>query len=575
MLRYLTIRNIVLIDRAEIEFSAGLNVITGETGAGKSIVLSALGLLLGDRANTDLIGSNGSEAVIEATFEFSSDSPAQELVDSVLNVAGLTREDELLLLRRTVSCDGRSRIFINNSPALVRILKDLGHILVDLHGQHEHQSLLRRATYRSVVNRFGVKPSLTSAYAEMYARWQDCRDRLAALQGDERERRRREDHLRFQIKELEAAHLVPNEEKEMDRELHILQYAEQLSERALQVYRALYEGEEESPALLDRLGQLHHVVHEMSLMDDNLKKMHEAWENPLAELEDMARELRSYVQQIEFDPNRLEELHNRKHLLQKLKAKYGDSVEEMLKYLESAGSELAQIENLDADIERAQKELEEVEQRIGNLVGKLLRERRRVGARLSKAIVKELAHLGMKGSRFNVAVEPHLDPNGVAAGSVGHVRLGPGGCDEIDFLLSTIPDRPLRPLREVASGGEVSRIMLALKYVLGKAHTVPTMIFDEIDLGIGGRTAETVAERLQNLSKEKQVICITHLPQIAARAPRNLRVTKSEARGVQKADVEHLVGKAREDELVRMLGGDETSRRYARELLRGSKERKK
>ncbi len=561
----------MLIDQAEIEFSSGLNVMTGETGAGKSIVLAALGLLIGERASADLVGSNGTEAVIEGAFEFPKKSPAEDLVHAVLDLAGLPKEEGVLVVKRTVSTDGRSRIFVNNSSALVRVLKELGAILVDLHGQHEHQSLLRRTTYRALVDRYGVKDSLPSKYTDKYAAWQDLREQLAALEGDERERRRREDHLRYQINEIEAANLAPGEDEELNRELNILQHAEQLAERASRVYTTLYEGEENGPAVLDQLNELHTVLEEMSRMDESLKKVHEAWVGPLTELEELSRELNSYAQGIEFEPGRLEELHNRKHLLQNLKSKYGGSVDEILAYLEEARAELAQIENRDEEIQQTQKELDRIENEIGNLAERLFDERKRAGAKLAKNIEKELAHLGMKGSRFEVSVEPQTDPEGIDAGKLGKVRLGPGGASEIEFLLSTIPDRPLRPLRDVASGGEISRIMLALKYVLGKSHIVPTMIFDEIDLGIGGKTGDIVAERLQDLSKEKQVICITHLPQIAARAERNLRVTKTETRGTQKTIVEYLSGKDREDEMVRMLGADEASRKYARELLRGPK----
>jgi len=575
LLRYLNIQNIVLIDQAEIEFSSGLNVITGETGAGKSIVLAALGLLLGERASADLVGSKGSEAVIEGTFEFPKKSSAEELVRSVLDLAGLPKEEGVLVVKRTVSTDGRSRIFVNNSSALVRVLKDLGAILVDLHGQHEHQSLLRRATYRALVDRYGVKDSIPSDYAEMYAAWQNLRDRLASLEGDEREQRRREDHLRYQINEIETANLAPGEDEELDRELRILQHAEQLAERASRIYQTLYEGSEEGPSVLDQLGELHHVLEEMSRMDESLKKLHDAWIGPLTELEELSRELNSYAQGIEFEPGRLEELHQRKHLLQNLKSKYGGSVDEILKYLEEARTELAHIENRDEEIQRTRDELEHIEKKIGGLAERLVKERRRAGSKLAREIEKELSHLGMKGARFEVSVQPQADPEGIEVGKLGRLRLGPCGPDEIEFLLSTIPDRPLRPLREVASGGEVSRIMLALKYVLGKAHTVPTMIFDEIDLGIGGKTGDVIAQRLQDLSKEKQVVCITHLPQIAARAEHNLQVTKTETQGTQKTTVETLSKTEREDELVRMLGGDEASRKYARELLRGSKGKKK
>jgi len=561
----------VLIDRAEIEFSPGLNVLTGETGAGKSIVLAALGLLLGDRAAADLAGGEGGEATVEATFEYNNDTPEKDAIDSILDLAGINREEGTLLLSRTVSADERSRMFINNSPALVRVLKELGTVLVDLHGQHEHQSLLRRATYRAVVDRYGVKPELLSRYNDLYVRWQHCRDRLASLEGDERERRRREDILRYQIQELEAAKLQPSEEEDLDRELRIVQHAEKLSEQAHRVYRDLYEGDGDRPSVLDQLGHLHQVVQGMHLLDEGLKGVYESWIGPISELEELAREIRGYAHKIEFDPQRLEELNERKRLIQDLKAKYGNNVADLLQYLESAKTELGQIENRGEELTQLRKEQSEIENQIGQAMETLLKERRRIGEKLSNAIAGELSHLGMKGAQFAVSVLPTNDPDGIPAGEFGPVRPGAGGGDEIEFLLSTIPNRPLRPLRDVASGGEISRIMLALKYILGKAHLVPTMIFDEIDLGIGGKTADVIAQRLQDLSNEKQVICITHLPQIAARAETNLCVVKTATGKAARTRIEPLNGKEREDELVRMLGGEESSRSYAREMLNGFK----
>jgi len=575
VLRYLSIRNFVLIDRAEIEFSPGLNVLTGETGAGKSIVLAALGLLLGDRAAGDLAGGEGGEAVVEARFEYDRHAPEKDSIDSILDLAGIDREEGTLLLSRTVSADGRSRLFINNRPALVRVLKELGTVLVDLHGQHEHQSLLRRATYRAVVDRYGVDPQFVSHYNDLYVRRQHGRDRLASLEGDERERRRREDILRYQIHELEAAKLQIGEEEELDRELRIMQHAEKLAEQADRVYRNLYEGDGDRPSVLDELSRLHHVVQEMSLLDEGLKGIYESWIGPISELEELAREIRHYSHNIEFDPQRLEERNERKRLIQDLKAKYGDSVADLLQYLESAKIELGQIANREEEIEQLRKELSEIEQEIGRATETLLKERRRVGEQLSSAIAAELSHLGMKGAQFVVSVEPTRDSEGIPAGEFGPVRPGPGGADEIEFLLSTIPNRSLRPLREVASGGEISRIMLAIKYILGKTHLVPTMIFDEIDLGIGGTTADVIAQRLQDLSNEKQVICITHLPQIAARAETNLRVVKTATGKTARTRIEHLSGTEREDEIVRMLGGEEASRSYAREMLSGFKKGKK
>lgn len=573
MLVSLHVKNFVLIDDCRTEFHPGLNVVTGETGAGKSILAGALSLLVGERSSTDSARNPERDAVIEAAFELAAKSPQTQTIQRLLEESGVPWEEGNLLITRILSPNGRNRIFLNNTQCLLKLLKELGCLLMDLHGQHEHQSLLQKSSYRPLLDRFGDSGGLLDSYREIYQTWKEIGDRLQALQDDERERLRREDTLRFQVQEIHDAHLRDGEDEEIASRLQVIQHAEKLHEGCADVIQSLNEGDERREPLLDELDRLESVLNAMERMDASIAPLLESWKSASIILRDALRELESYQLSLEFDPGELDRLQERYFLIKSLKNKYGSTIAEILQYLNRSQEELNRIDHLDEERESLQKlERASRDQLIHS--GKQLHEHRaKIAKKIARQIAAELKPLGMEFARFEIQTDYRFSASGLDIGEDRPVAFGSDGADEVEFLISTIPDRPAKPLKEVASGGEISRIMLAIKCVFGKADAVPLMVFDEIDVGVGGRTADAVAERLALLSQEKQVLCITHLPQIASRADRNLRVNKQDRNGRLLSDVTVLEGKDREEELARMLGGEDAaaSKRFAREMLKNAK----
>ncbi len=572
MLVSLRISNYVLIDECRVEWHPHFNSLTGETGAGKSVVISALGLLLGERASSEAVRDNSRDAVIEAEFELSPKTPLTKTIVQQLDAIGVSTDGGQLLISRRISPNGRSRIFINNSSCLLKTLQELGEQLVDLHGQHEHQSLLRKSAYLSLLDQSGGLSKEVQEYQSAYHEWRDAQQALHELETDERERKQREDMLRYQRDEIDAATLRPGEDAEIDSRLKVIQYAEKLSERCQSIIQTLSNGEEGRQPLLDELDRLDSTLNEMQSLDQQIKSISEIWQSAVISLREVSREIEHYASGLEFDPNELEQLQERRYLIKELKGKYGDSIEDISAYLERIHNELNRIEHADEERQRLTQEAAAKEQTVVSLGGKLHTHRDKTAKAVTKAVQGELDALGMNTAAFQATVSRRYSPDGVDAEENERVLFGPNGGDEIDFLITTIPGKPLRPLREVASGGEISRIMLALKCAFGQADPVPLMVFDEIDAGVGGETAEAVADRLAKLAKNKQLICITHLPQIASKANLNLRVEKAEGKGGVTSQVVALKGKEREKELARMLGAQDStaSQRYARELLKGN-----
>jgi DNA repair protein RecN (Recombination protein N) len=572
MLRSLWISKFLLIDDTRIEFDSGLTVLTGETGAGKSIVVEALSLLLGERASSEIVRDGASEAILEAEFDIHPSHPDVPTIQCLLEEGGISYDDTQLLLKRCISREGRSRIFVNNSQCLVKKLKELGDYLIDLHGQHEHQSLLHKASYQPLLDRFGRYEDSKSAYREIYERWMEKRKRLDALDEDERERKRKEDMLKFQIEEIDAAKICVESDEKIEARLHVIQHAEKLAERCRDVLHTVSLGEE-GPSLLDQLDRIVMTLVGMEKLDASIAGLAESWQTATIALRESTRELENYGDSLEFDPSELDLLQQRHFLLRDLKSKYGDTLADVLAYRDAIEGELMEIENADQERGRLVAEIAEVQAELIDQGRRLHSLREGIAQGVSKKVTQELQRLGMEKALFTIQVGYRFSSQGVDAGLSSPVLFGPDGADETEFLVTTIPDRPPRPLREVASGGEVSRIMLALKCVFGEADPVPMMVFDEIDVGVGGKTADVVGERLAALAKTKQVFCITHLPQIASRATRNLRVEKQEKDGRLQSTVRVLSEKEREEELARMLGGGGSvaTRRLAKELLKSAK----
>ncbi len=573
MLVSLHVSNFVLIEDCRIEFHPGLNVLTGETGAGKSILAGALGLLVGERGSPESARDPEKDAVIEAEFTLDPAASHTGEIQALLEESGIPWDDETLLIQRVLSPGGRGRIFVNNTSCLLRKLKDLGERLMDLHGQHEHQSLLHKSSYRPLLDRFGGYAGILDAYRAAYARWQEIRQRLQHLETCARERRRREDTLRYQLEEIEKAELTEGEDERIAERLQVIQHAGRLNEWCADAVKALTGGEDERPALLDELDRLEALLDNLQKLDPAAASILEMWQPAAISLREAARELQTYALSLEFDPAELEELHQRHFLIKNLKNKYGATVSEILAYREACRAERARMDHLEEEREALRHEEAELRADVVRRGRELHAERLQNAAATAGRIREELRSLGMDQAEFEIQTTYRFGPAGLDIGEAQPVLFGPDGGDEVEFLITTIPGRPPRPLREVASGGEVSRIMLAIKCVFGKADAVPLMVFDEIDVGVGGRTADVVGERLAQLARGKQVLCITHLPQIASRAHRNLRVDKKEIQGRLISTVDVLKGKEREAELARMLGGEDpaASKKFARELLKGAK----
>ena len=569
MLRHLHIKNLALIDDLEVSFDEGFNVITGETGAGKSLLMQALGLVIGSRAAADLIRHEAQEASVEAVFAVD-----DERITRLLEESGYPSDDELLV-RRIVSQNGRGRVYLNGAVATVAILRQLGERLMHIYGQHEQQVLLEAEAALGLLDGFAGH---TSQLREMDARYSVLRQlwsRLQALtQGKEAAQARRE-LLRFQADEIKRAGLRPGEDEVRRQEKLVLANAEKLAQGVSAGEELLVGGEE---AVTDRLGRLLTRLRELARIDADLEEIVTLVDSSVAQVEEAARSLHKYGTRVRLNPDRLEEVEARLTQLSRLKHKYGGSIEAALALYEAISQELQQLEGGEETISELRQELEKAAASAWACARELSQRRQNAARALEASMRKELAKLGMKGATFGVRF-PDIsgDESGEPAGTPfvhGNRHLHTTGCDQIEFYLSANVGEPPRPLVQVASGGELSRLMLALKALSAAAGEAPTLIFDEVDAGIGGAIAEVVGRRLKSLAKERQVLCITHLPQIAAFADHAYTVVKTTTRGRTTSSTKKLTPSEQLQEIARMLGGVEISteaRRHAREMLEGAR----
>jgi DNA repair protein RecN (Recombination protein N) len=566
MLRELSIRNLAVVEEAAVPFAPGLNVLTGETGAGKSIVVDAILLLTGARAQPDWIRTGADTAVVSAVFEIDPAGP----VAAVLDEAGHRVVDGELVIRRELVRSGRHRAFVNDAAATVALLERLGELLVELHGQHEHQRLLEPARQLLLLDRFAEADDRRERVGALVRRWEEARGALRRLREETREAARQEDLYRFQISEIDALQLRDGEEDELRAERGRLQHAERIAAGLQEALGLLYEDQQSAAARLARAAAL---LRDVSRHEPEAAAPIEAIEGAQAYLEDVVGRARALRDRAVFDPERLEQIDARLDAIVKLKRKYGDSVAAILAHRHEATSALERITRHDeiaAEMERA------VAEAAGAAVAEaaaLSEARTRAAERLERLVQKEIRGLGMEHGRFRVALR--REPAGadeLGAGE-GPWRVGPRGAETIELLLSANPGEELRPLAKVVSGGELSRVMLAAKTVLAAADEVPVLVFDEVDAGIGGRVADVVGQKLRASAAGRQVLCVTHLAPIAAYAGHHLLVEKRVTRGATRTSVTGLDTGARVDEIARMLGGErvtETSRRHARELLRSA-----
>ncbi len=563
MLRFLRIRDFALIRQLAIEFGAGLNLLTGETGSGKSILVDALGLLLGARSSQEMVRSKCDSAVIEGLFELDSGGS----VAPILIESGFEIEDESLLIRREIFSTGRSRVFINNILTTLSLLKTIGEKLADIHGQQDQKSLLDLTTHLDWLDYFGANMEAASEVQEHYKKLRALIQRLESMETDERERLRRVDILQFQLNEIQQAALQPHEKEELENENIILSNRERLLTLASEAYRMLYENES---SILSQANRLEQVLKELESFDTSWAPQREVIRESFFRLEDLAYALRDYTTRLDFSPERLEQVQQRLHELEMLMKKYGFSIAEILQYAERSKRELEELISHAETTRNLSEQIIQEEKKYLEAAEKLSEKRRSDARSLETEIRKEFKALAMERMELQVRFHPREE-------SKREGRLpsyyGPGGIDHVELLIAPNKGEEMKPLARIASGGELSRIMLSIKSLCGSEEAGKTLVFDEVDAGIGGRVAEAVGKRLRDIAKNNQVLCVTHLPQIAAFANHHFNVSKEEVGGRTETLVKSLKKSERIQELARMLGGEiisETTQRHAREMLKHS-----
>lgn len=555
MLKLLRINNIAIIPSLEMEFGPGLTLLTGETGAGKSILIDALGLLLGARASADLVRTGEELGVVEALLESAE-------AGRLLEAHGIPRDGDEIILRREVHVSGRGKATVNGSLVPVGLLRELAPTLAAIHGQHEPQGLLDPEIHLDLLDHHGGLKDEAERVAQFFRRLREIEAALATLRRSRQEVESRREMLEFQAGEIERAHLSPGDEEELRREKLIQVHAERLASLAREAYGLLYEDE---GAVVARLGQVYKRLEELATIDRHVGPLLEARTELMARVEDLALFLRDYREAVQVSPGRLDEIESRLALIERLKRKYGATVEEVLALAESCRAKLAET----GPSEERERALDQEEAALSGAYLSAARElsRRRRGAAedLEKRVEAELALLAMEKARFRVAFQPD-NPGGESPES-----WTDRGLEGVEFLISANPGEDLRPLARVASGGELSRLLLALESVATLDARGKTLVFDEVDAGIGGRVAEIVGRKLKDVAARHQVLCVTHLPQIASLADTHYVVRKRVERGRTLTEVQALGDAERVEEVARMLGGEtvtDAARHHAREMVR-------
>ena len=553
MLLELRIENFAVIERLSVRLNDGLNALTGETGAGKSIIVGALSLLLGERASSEAVRDGAGKAVVEGVFDVAGRAELNEL----LQQQGIEAEEGLLILRREVAAEGRSRAWVNGAASTATLLAEIGRMLVDLHGQHEHQTLLRTDEQRAVLDAFAGAAELAQAVRAAHARLRSARTALVELERKRREAETRADYVRFQAREIEGANLRAGEDDELEIEIRRLEHSEELARLASRLHNDLYADDRSATA---RLGELRRVLEHLIRIDESQSDARELLDTAYYALDDLGRRMGDYAAAIEHDPARLERQRQRLDQLFRLKSKYGPTISDVIATLAAARAELALLDQ-SADTRAALLEEEATaEAELRRLAKRLSAARTKAARKLETQVVEILPQLGMTSARFEVALDPAAE-------------TGAHGAESVQLRIAVNAGFDPRELSRVASGGELSRVMLALKTILARLDAVPTLVFDEIDAGIGGRVAVQVGQLLRQVAAHHQVFVITHLPQIASRADHQLLVEKVEREGTTLTRVSALAGEERVRELARMLGGDpesQASLQHARELLTGA-----
>lgn len=551
MLSELNIKNFAIIEELSIDLSSGLVVFTGETGAGKSIILDAFSAVLGERVDQTSIRQGSDKALIEAIFRL--DEKTQKLIQPILEQEGLADDPRTLILGREIRNGGRSIARVNGRSVNVSLQAEIGAALVDLHGQSEHLSLLHVRRHLDLLDRFAHQDDLIREYQTLYSAWTRLRSELKRLELSEQNAKDRADMLKYQIQEITAAKLRLDEEEMLRQERTRLSNSETLHSLTQQALCILDEGGTDALPVTDLLGSAVQNLGELNRIDSEMGGLLDRTDQALSNIAEIAYELRKYIESIEFNPIRLDQIEERLDLIGFLKRKYGGSVESVLSHLELSKGELDKVGNIEGQKAEVNEKLAEIKENLQGLAAKITKSRKEAAELLTAGIDAQLQNLDMRSARFRVRFEHVPDPEGLFVND-GYYAFDSTGIDKVEFLIETNPGEGFKPLAKIASGGETSRLMLALKHVLAEADQIPILVFDEIDQGIGGRVGMTVGKLLWQLGRTHQVMCVTHLPQLAAFGDHHLHVSKLEKDGRTVTKVTALSGENRQVELANMIG---------------------
>jgi DNA repair protein RecN (Recombination protein N) len=566
MLTELHIQNFAIIDKLDLRFGPGLIILTGETGAGKSIILDAVVMLIGGKADTTFVRTDSDAAFVEGVFHLR--GPEKEAVHSILQREELMDDPNYVVLTREVRREGRNVARVNGRTVNVSLLKELGALLVDIHGQAEHLSLLDSRAHLGLLDRYAEVAGPLSDYRQTYHALLNLRRELNELRKAQADSERRMEMLTYQAEEVEAAHLKPGEDEELRKERDRLANAESLARNAQEALAVLEEGSPDTPAATDLVGQATQALAALAKLDPAQNELANQGEVLLDTMSDVIHNLRNYLEEIEFNPKRLDEVEERLDLIHSLKRKYGGSIPAVISSGTEARKQLETISNAAERIEELELEEAKLLQKLAQQGNVLTEKRKSAAISMGRGIESELDDLRMAAARFNVDFQTKLDPNGAPVQNGTRIGFDQNGFDRVEFMIAPNPGEGLKPLVKIASGGETSRLMLGLKNVLARADEVPSLIFDEIDQGIGGRVGMVVGQKLWNLSRMHQVFCVTHLPQLAAFGDEHYQVQKLIQGNRTLTRVERLDGEPRLLELSQMLGAvGEGTIRSAHELL--------
>jgi len=563
MLKSFEVKDYALIEHISVEFGSGLNIITGETGAGKSILIDAMSLLLGERASTEVVRKGAQKSVVEGIFYVK----ANKKVKSLLEENDVDFSDELII-RREISLKGSNRCFINDTPVNLNLVKDIGNLLVDLHGQHEHQSLLRTETHIDYLDEFGDYQGILLQYKKIYSELLNKENELTKLQGKENSIKEKKDFYSFQIKEIDNVSPQEDEDDKLIKELKILENSEKLAELTSEIYQLLYETDSSIQSVL---GKVKTLLQKLNDIDKSFADSLNESDSALAQIQDISNYVRSYNSKINLDQEEVEGKRERLGAINLLKKKYGGSVKSILDYRKKIGEEFELAENFSEKINELSKNIFELRRNVGILAKSLSRKREQAAKLVKKGIEETLKELGIQEPQFKTKVindQSEKESGVIVDGKF--IKATSKGIDEVEFFISTNPGEELKPLAKVASGGEVSRIMLSLKSTLAKNDKLPLLIFDEIDVGVSGRIAQKVGKTLKNLSAYHQVISITHLPQIASQADHHFSIEKIAQNERVISSIKKLPQSERITEIARLLSGEKVtaaSLKSARELI--------